>query len=191
MIRGCQRLLLSALVLLCLHLPALHAQALYYVNSPQNDLNVRRGPGTEHGVVTRLPHGTPVFVQDRDRLWLSIVAPELGIEGWVSQRYLVDQPPGAPPTPGELNRSEESKRFERLKRKGVIRVRANKTRSVLRINMSRLIWRRFDRRQQKNFLERASRLYRINVVELRDHRGITRSRLRSTGPNASRLESLR
>lgn len=189
-IKGCRWLLLSALALLCLHLPVLHADDVYYVNSPDVDLNVRRGPGTEHGIVTRLPHGTPVFVQDRDRLWLRIIAPERGIEGWVLQRYLADEPPGDPPTPGELGRSQERERFKRLQRKGIIRVRPNKTRSVLHISMSHLIWQRLNRRQQQNFLERASRLYRINVVELRDHRGIPQSRLRATGPNTARFESL-
>ncbi len=187
---GVRLFLLGCLLLVSLQAPVLHAQEFYYVNSPNIDLNVRRGPGTEHGVITRLPHGTPVFVQDRDRLWLRIVAPGQGIEGWVLQRYLVNQPPGDPPTPGELSRRDERERFERLKRKGVIRVQANPTRSVLRINMNRLIWQRFSRHQQKNFLERASRLYRVDVVELRDRRGIPQSRLRAAGPDAARFESL-
>ncbi len=170
--------------------PKLYAQDVYYVNSPSTDLNVRLGPGTEHGVVTRLPHGTPVFVQDRNRLWLRIVAPGRGIEGWVLQRYLANQPPGDPPTPGELNRSEERKRFERLRRKGVIRVQTANANGVVRIRMSHLIWQRFNRRQQRNFLERVSRLYRGSVFELRDNRGITRSRLRTKGPDAPRFESL-
>ncbi len=190
LLTGGQLIILSALVLLCLQPTALSAQALYYVNSPQDDLNVRLRSGTEHSIVTKLPHGTPVIVEDRDRLWLKIVAPELGIEGWVSQRYLVDQPPGAPPTPGELGRSQERERFKRLQRKGVIYVKANKTRSVLHIQMSHLIWHRFNRLQQKNFLERASRLYQINIVELRDRRGIPQSRLRATGLNAFSFEPL-
>ncbi len=187
---SCQLFLLSYLLLLSLPLPVLYAQDFYYVNSPDIDLNVRLGPGTEHGVVTRLPHGTPVLVQDRNRLWLRIVAPGRGIEGWVLQRYLANQPPGDPPTPGELSRSEERKRFERLRRKGVIRVQTDKDRGVVRIRMSSLIWQRFNRRQQRNFLERASRLYRGSVVELRDNWGITRSRLRTKGPDAPRFESL-
>ncbi len=187
---GFRLFLLGCLLLVSLSLPLLHAQELYYVNSPRDDLNVRRGPGTEHDVITQLPHGTPVFVQDRNRLWLNIVVPASGIEGWVSQRYLANEPPGDPPTPGELDRSEERKRFERLKRKGVIRVQADRTRRVLRISMSHLIWKRFNRRQQKNFLERASRLYRIDIVELRDRRGVARSRLTAAGPNTARFEPL-
>ncbi len=181
---------ISSVLLVLVVPPALYAQEVYYVNSPNTDLNVRSGPGTDHGVVTRLPHGSPVFVQDRNRLWLRIVAPARGIEGWVLQRYLADQPPGDPPTPGELNRSEERQRFERLKRKGIIQVQTDNARGVVRIRMSHLIWQRFNRRQQQNFLERASRLYRSNIVELRDNRGIARSRLRTTGPNAPRFESL-
>ncbi len=181
---------MSCLLLISFHIPVLFAQEVYYVNSPGTDLNMRSGPGTEHDVVTRLSHGTPVFVQDRKRSWLRVVAPGRGIEGWVLQRYLANQPPGAPPTPGQLNRSAERKRFDRLKRKGIIRVQTDRARGILRIRMSRLIWQRFNRRQQKNFLERASRLYRSSVVELRDRRGVTRSRLRTTGPNAPRFESL-
>jgi uncharacterized protein YgiM (DUF1202 family) len=167
----------------------LHAQELHYVNSPSIDLNVRRGPGIEHDVVTRLPHGTPVFVQGRERLWLKIVAPERGIEGWVSQRYLTAQPPDDPSTPGEQDQRKERERFERLKRKGIIVVQADRTRNVLRIRMNHLVWQRFNPRQQQNFLERAARLYRIQVVELRDHRGTTRSRLNAIGPNEARFES--
>jgi hypothetical protein len=55
--------------------------------------------------------------------------------------------------------------------------------------MSDLIWQRLNRRQQQNFLERASRLYQVNVVELRDHRGITRSRLSMTGSDEPYFES--
>ncbi len=186
---GNRLFLISYLLLIGLFTPELNAQEAYYVNSPSTDLNVRRGPGTEHDVVTRLPHGTLVFVQDRSRLWLNIVAPKHGIEGWVLQRYLANQPPGDPPTPGELNRSEERKRFERLKRKGIIRVQRDKDRSVLRIRISHLIWQRFNRLQQRNFLERAARYYSAKVVELRDHRGFTRSRLDTTGPDAPRFES--
>jgi len=188
---GCRFFLLSCLLWVGLYAPVLYAQETYYVNSPSADLNVRSGPGPEHGVVTRLPHGTPVFVQDRHRLWLKIVSPELGIEGWALQRYLANQPPDAPPTPGETNRNEERERFERLKRKGIIRVQTDSARGLVRIWMSDLIWQRFNRTQQQNFLERASRLYPSRVVELYDHRGIARARLNTTEPDASRFESLR
>lgn len=188
-ILSCRLFLLSCLLLVSLPLPMSHAQELYYVNSPSIDLNVRRGPGIEHDVVTRLPHGTPVFVQGRERLWLKIVAPERGIDGWVSQRYLTAQPPGDPPTPGVRDQRTERERFERLKRKGIIAVQADRAQNVLRIRINHLIWQRLNPRQQQNFLERASRLYRIEVVELRDHRGITRSRLNAAGPNGARFES--
>jgi hypothetical protein len=185
-----QLFLLIYLLWMGLHAPVLYAQEAYYVNSPGTDLNVRRGPGTDRELVTRLPHGTPVFVQDRHRLWLKIVVPSLGIEGWVLQRYLANQPPDEPPTPGEVNRGEERERFERLKHKGIIQVRIDKGRGVTRISMSDLIWQRFSRGQQQNFLERASRLYGTPVVELYDHRGIARSRLNAAGSSASRFESL-
>jgi hypothetical protein len=184
--------LVLLLYLLCmgLHTPVIYAQEVYYVNSPDTDLNVRREPGTEHDVVTRLPHGTPVFVQDRHRLWLKIVSPSLGIEGWVLQRYLANQPPDDPPTPGEVNRSAERERFERLKHKGIIRVKTDKAQGVARIWMSDLIWQRLSRGQQQNFLERASRLYGTPVVELYNHRGSARSRLNTEDSTASRFESL-
>lgn len=187
---SCRLFLLGCLLLLGLHAPMVYAQELYYVDSPSTDLNVRRGPGTEHDVVTRLPHGTPVFVQARHRLWLRIVAPDLGVEGWVMQRYLSNQPPGDPPTQGELSQREERERFDRLKRKGVIRVQTSNARGVVRIHINDLIWQRLNYRQQKNFLERAARLYQAQVVELYDHRGLARSRLSTTGTNAPRFESL-
>jgi hypothetical protein len=186
----CWTFLLSCLLLIGLSVSSLYAQDVYYVNSPDTDLNVRREPGTEYEVVTRLPHGTPVFVQDRHRTWLKIVAPELGLEGWVLQRYLATQPPSDPPTPGELNQREERERFERLKREGIIQVQNDQSRDHLYIRMNHFIWNRFNRHQQQNFLERASRLYQAEVVELRDHRGIARSRLTSTGGDTARFESL-
>ena len=190
LIRGSLRWLLSLLILLCLHLPALHAQVRYYVNSPNVDLNIRNGPGERYKVLTRLPHGTPVLVQDRNRSWLKIVAPTQRIEGWAAGRYLSEQPPDDPLPPGELSRRKEEQHFKRLRNKGFIRVQANRTRGVLLIRMNNLIWQRFNRQQQKNFLERASRYYRISRVELRDLRGITRSRLSANGPNAFRFESV-
>ena len=190
-IRLCWLWLLSALFALSLSVPWSHAQALYYVNSPSIDLNVRTGPGAEHKAIARLPHGTPVFVHDRQRLWLKIVAPELGVEGWASQRYLVDSPPDQSPRRGAQSGSQERQRFERLKRKGIIRVRLDKARSRLRIRMSDLIWMRFDRRQQRNFLERASRLYHAGTVEVYNRRGIARTRMITSGPDAPVFESLR
>ena len=189
-LRLCCLWLLSGLFWLGLGASALHAQALYYVNSPSVDLNVRTGPGSEHEAIAQLPHGAPVFVHDRQRLWLKIAAPELGIEGWVSQRYLVDHPPGKAPRQGAQSSSPERQRFERLKRKGIIRVQLDKARDRLRIRMSDLIWMRFDRRQQRNFLERASRLYRAGTVEVYNDRGIARTRMITSGPDAPLFESL-
>src|SRR5688572_30612155 len=46
---GCWFFLLSCLLWVGLYAPVLYAQETYYVNSPSTDLNVRSGPGTEHG----------------------------------------------------------------------------------------------------------------------------------------------
>ena len=188
--RLCCLWLLASLFGLSLGAPVLHAQTLFYVDSPSVDLNVRTGPGSEHEAIAKLPHGAPVFVHDRQRLWLKITAPELGIEGWVSQRYLADQPPGKSPRRGAQGGGPERQRFDRLKRKGIIRVQLDKARDRLRIRMSDLIWMRFDRRQQRNFLERASRLYRAGTVEVYNNRGIARTRMITSGPDAPLFESL-
>lgn len=60
-----------------------------YINTLQ--LNVRRGPGTEHGVVTRLTRGTLVVCLERSRNahgenWLKIRSESS--EGWVNEEYL-------------------------------------------------------------------------------------------------------
>jgi hypothetical protein len=165
------------------------AADLRYVKSPEVDLNVRRGPGTEHTVLTQLPHGTPIFVQERVGLWLRIVAPDRGIEGWVLQRYLSAEPPGNPGELAVFDPAEEQERFDRLQHRDVIQVQPDASRSVLRIRINGLIWQRLTPHQQANFLQRAHRLYNLNTVEIRDRRNqSTLSRLVATGANAFRFE---
>jgi hypothetical protein len=165
------------------------AADLLYVKSPEVDLNVRRGPGTEHAVLTQLPHGTPLFVQERVGLWLRIVAPDRGIEGWVLQRYLSDEPPGNPAELSAFDPAEEQERFDRLLRRDVIQVQPDASRSVLRISINGLIWQRLTPYQQANFLQRAHRLYSLNTVEMHDRRNQSiLSRLVVTGVDSFHFE---
>ena len=163
------RLLLYAmLLLLSIGLSSGSAADIRYVKSPEVDLNVRRGPGTDHPAVARLPHSTPVFVQERVGLWLRITAPDYGVEGWVLQRYLVLQPPGDPQELSTFDPEKEQERFDRMLRRDIIRVQPNNSRGVLQIRMNGLIWDRLTPHEQANFLQRAHRLYKMNEVELRD-----------------------
>ena len=163
------RLLLCAiLMLLSIGLSSGSAADIRYVKSPEIDLNVRQGPGTEHAAVARLPHGTPVFVQERVGLWLRVTAPDSGVEGWVLQRYLVLQPPRDPQELATFDPEKEQERFDRLQRRDIIRVRPNNLRGILQIHMNALIWNRLTPHEQANFLQRAHRLYKMNEVELRD-----------------------
>lgn len=178
-----------SLILLSASLSPLQAADLRYVKSPEIDLNVRRGPGTEHAVLTRLPHGTPVFVQERVGLWLRITAPNRGIEGWVLQTYLNDSPPGDPEELAAFDPAEEKERFDRLTRRGILNIRPNQNRTVLHLSMNGLIWHRLTPHQQANFLQRAYRLHNISTVEMRDQQ--TQSvlaRLIASSPDSLQFE---
>ena len=165
------------------------AADLRYVNSPDLDLNVRRGPGTEHAVLTQIPHSTPVFVQERVGLWLRVAAPDRGVEGWVLQRYLSDDPPGDPKELAAFDPSEEKERFDRLERRGILRIRPNTGRTVLYLSINGLIWRRLTPHQQANFLRRAYRLYSISTVEMRDRRNQSvLARLVASGPDSLQFD---
>ena len=182
-------MLYAGLMLSSIGVSPVLAADLRYVKSPEVDLNVRRGPGTEHAVLTQLPHGTPLFVQERVGLWLRIVAPDRGIEGWVLQRYLSAEPPANPAELAVFDPTAEQDRFDRLLRRGVIRVQPDASRSVLRISINGLIWHRLTPRQQANFLQRAHRLYNINTVEMHDRRNQSiLSRLVATGADSFRFE---
>lgn len=124
-------MLFASLMLSSIGVSPAPAADLLYVKSPKVDLNVRRGPGTEYAVLTQLPHGTPIFVQERVGLWLRIVAPDRGIEGWVLQRYLSAEPPGNPAELAVFDPAQEQERFDRLLRRDVIRVQPDAFRSVL------------------------------------------------------------
>lgn len=185
----CYLMLYASLMLGSIGVLSVPAADLRYVNSPKVDLNVRRGPGTEHAVLTQLPHGTPLFVQERVGLWLRIVAPDHGIEGWVLQRYLSAEPPGNPSELAVFDPAEEQERFDRLLRRDVIRVQPDASRSVLRISINGLIWQRLTPHQQANFLQRAHRLYNLNTVEIHDRRNqYMLSRLVATGADSFHFE---
>ena len=185
----CYLMLYTSLMLSSIGVSPVPAADLRYVRSPGVDLNVRRGPGTEYAVLTQLPHGTPLFVQERVGLWLRVVAPDRGIEGWVLQRYLSAEPPGNPAELAVFDPAEEQERFDRLLRQDVIRVQPDAARSVLHISINGLIWQRLTPHQQANFLQRAHRLYNLNTVEIHDRRNQSMlSRLVATGADSFHFE---
>ena len=62
-------------------------------------VNLRRGPGTTHGVVAKLARGTPLAVQEEQDGWYRVLAP-LGHEGWISADFVqLDRPPAEPLLP--------------------------------------------------------------------------------------------
>jgi uncharacterized protein YgiM (DUF1202 family) len=151
-----------------------------YVNSPETPLNVRRGPGTEHAVVARLPHGTRVFLHERLGLWYRVALPDEQTEGWVLQRYLTADPPGDVQAQVDMSVEAERRRFDRLQRKGIINV--HRYGATLRMTINPLIWRRLTPTQQVNFLRRARRLFAVTSVEMHDQRNVALlARLTATG----------
>lgn len=161
-----------------------------YVNSQNTDLNVRQGPGTEYAIATRLPHGTPVTVQERLGLWLRIAIPDSGAEGWVLGRYLSATSPGGR-TPGNaFDVEEERQRFSRLRQKGIIWLREDSDQEVLHMATEALVWRRLSPPQQSDFLQRALSLYGKTAVEIRDHRTQELlARLTATSPDQFHFET--
>lgn len=164
--------ILLSTILIHLSLGTPHSQAadIRYVKSPEVDLNVRRGPGTDHPIIARLPHRTQLSVEERVGLWLRITTANAGVKGWVLQRYLVLQPPADLADLANFDPEKEQERFDRLKRQNIIRVRPDNSRGVLQIWINGLIWDRLTPHQQANFLRRAHRLYNMTKVELRDRR---------------------
>jgi hypothetical protein len=169
-------------VLLCLvTIAPLDAADIRYVNSPTIDLNVRHGPGTEHTVVTRLPHGTAVTLRERLGLWYRVTFSQGNQEGWVLGRYLSLKPPPPTDTVDDMSVEQEEQRFARLRSKGIIRTYTDNA-QVLRIMIDPLIWRRLTTPQRENFLQRAHRLHGNTVVEARNvHDDSLLNRLTVTG----------
>jgi hypothetical protein len=132
------------------------------------DLNVRQGPGTEYAIVTRLPHGTPVSVQERIGFWLRIAIPDRAAEGWVLSRYLSSTPPGDLTRGETFNAEAERQRFSRLRQKGVIWIRDHADQRMLHMAIEPLVWKRLNPTQQSDFLQRALRLYGKSGVEIRN-----------------------
>jgi Bacterial SH3 domain len=178
MISACKKNVTRVELLLCCVVTLLgsaEAQSLpsvetLYVNSQKMDLNVRQGPGTEYAIVTRLPHGTPVFVQEREGFWLRIAVPDRGAEGWVLGRYLSATSPDDPTKDKTFNAEAERQRFARLRQKGIIWLRDDAGQQMLQIAIEPLVWQRLSPTQQSEFLQRALRLYGKTAVEIRDNR---------------------
>jgi len=59
------------------------AQALAQVTT---DLNLRSGPGTNHGIITAMPRGAQVAVHQCPGSWCQVTYG--GVTGWASHRYL-------------------------------------------------------------------------------------------------------
>lgn len=80
------------LALLLLLLPVVASAETLFL---EVEVTMRRGQGTEFGIVRVIPTGVPVEVLEArpDSGYTRVRAPD-GAEGWVLSRYLTDQPAG-------------------------------------------------------------------------------------------------
>jgi len=165
-----------------LSVPSLWAAEPYMVNSEGVPLNVRRGPGIEYEVVTRLPHGTQVLLEERSGLWAKIAPPNGPEDGWVLERFLLPVRSTDATAAAELSPEQERRRFTRLQRKGVITANLLGEPEVLRLTITPLLWYRLTPQEQQNFLERARRTLGGTAVEIYDTRtNALLARLSTTG----------
>ena len=78
-----RKLILSILVMLV----TFTTNSWAYVRYVTENLNLRYGPGTNYGVITTLPKGTPVEIdEDCDCKWVPVSY--LGYIGYISTKYL-------------------------------------------------------------------------------------------------------
>ncbi|SIO29830.1 SH3 domain-containing protein [Vannielia litorea] len=81
-----RRFLLAFLALVALALPAA-AETQYVQDTNDGYLNLRRGPGTQYGIVMRLTAGTEVQGLAGNRAWRQVALPD-GTVGWVHGGYI-------------------------------------------------------------------------------------------------------
>lgn len=83
-----RKLILSILVIFVLF----NTNSWAYVRYVTENLNLRYGPGTNYGVITTLPKGTPVDIdEDCDCKWVPVGY--LGYIGYISTKYLSKSSP--------------------------------------------------------------------------------------------------
>ena len=81
------------LILAILFLPAVNPlwAADGYV-SDNFEITMRSGPGTNNSIRSMLSSGTPLTILDKQSSWIKVRTPQ-GEEGWVMQRYVMEQTP--------------------------------------------------------------------------------------------------
>ncbi|MBY6155651.1 SH3 domain-containing protein [Vannielia litorea] len=82
--------LAAAALLTALPPSAAAAQTLYVQDTDDGYLNMRRGPGTGHGILLRLTAGTAVEITGAQGNWRQVILPD-GMRGWVHGRYIAQQ----------------------------------------------------------------------------------------------------
>lgn len=173
LVLSCRSIVLAGVLLVAVGAAPLFGAETYYVagEGENQALNVRSGPGIEYSVVSRLSRGMPVVVHERWGVWARVAPVNQGTsEGWVLQRYLTATQPGHSQPSLEMDRDQEERRFKRLQRKDIIRVKRSGVPGVLHLSMSPLVWYRLTVDQQETFLRRARTYYGGSVVEVRDRR---------------------
>ncbi len=84
-----RRFLLALLAVVALALPA-GAETRYVQDTDDGYLNLRRGPGTQHAIITRLTSGTAVEAIAAQGNWREVLLPD-GTRGWLHVRYTAPQ----------------------------------------------------------------------------------------------------
>jgi hypothetical protein len=160
----------------------LQAAETYVIRGEKQSLHLWSGPGTEYQVLLSLPNGSKVIVYEYWGQWAKVspIAHQDTV-GWVLKGDLVAERQTATTTVTALNREQEERRFDRLRRKGVLGVQRDGGDGILRLTMTHLLWYRLPAIQQENFLRRARQFFGGSVVEIRDpHNAALMARLTAT-----------
>ena len=148
----------------------LMAAETYVIRSEKQYLHLWSGPGTEYQVVSSLPNGVQVIVHEYRGEWVKISpVAQPTTEGWVLKRDLFAEQRTNSAILEALDQEEEQRRFDRLRRKGILGVQRDAA-GILRLNMNHLLWHRLPPIQQENFLRRAQQFFGGSVVEMLDPR---------------------
>lgn len=101
-------ILIVAVLLLCLLLPACASAYTMYVKTPKGgSVNVRPEPNTDCGSVAKLPYGAAVEALQNEGTWTAVEWPEWSQPCYIQSRYLVSYYPGSKPGSSESSSSDK------------------------------------------------------------------------------------
>ncbi|MGN0996934.1 MAG: SH3 domain-containing protein [Candidatus Ventricola sp.] len=101
-------LLVTAMLLLCLILPAGASATTMYVKTPKGGaVSVRPEPSTDAGYVAKLPYGASVEVLQNEGTWTAVDWPGWSQPCYIQSRYLVSSYPGSKPAGTQTGASDK------------------------------------------------------------------------------------